>query len=319
MTVRRTSRRRYARGRNSMAECQRSGQKMRYRDLVEDGHIPGLLVHPDWWEPQHPQEIPVDVTDAIALRHPAPEILTSDATDVTDMTASWSPTTLSVTLEAGDTSDETAKVSASDGTAPFEYDYEWTTQPDDEIDFVDHGDGVIAIVASEDADAGDFTGTLRATITDVLGVIATADLSVEVTIEAASGVTVASFGDAGDSFTDRYGYKDHSEITAGSIDPPGYEINGFTVVEVSYDEGSPRWSVALDDPFQSADLDTFDEITVFGAGGASKTLVVSGATTGLGQSSGITTYTFADSLNGGTTVTWTADDVGETYAFEAVW
>lgn len=64
----------YAKGKNAVAECQRSGQKMKYRDLVEDGHIPGLLVHPDWWEPKHPQEIPVDVTDAVALFRPAPEL-----------------------------------------------------------------------------------------------------------------------------------------------------------------------------------------------------------------------------------------------------
>ena len=66
--------RKYARGRNAVAECQRSGQKMRYRDLVEDGHVPGLLVHPDWWEPKHPQEIPVEIDDPIALYRPAPEI-----------------------------------------------------------------------------------------------------------------------------------------------------------------------------------------------------------------------------------------------------
>jgi hypothetical protein len=47
---------------------------MRYRDLVEDGHVPGLLVHPDWWEPKHPQEIPVTVDDPVALYRPAPEI-----------------------------------------------------------------------------------------------------------------------------------------------------------------------------------------------------------------------------------------------------
>lgn len=70
--------RQYARGRNAVAECQRSGQKMRYRDLVEDGHISGLLVHPDWWEPKHPQEIPVEVTDPIALWRPAPEISIED-------------------------------------------------------------------------------------------------------------------------------------------------------------------------------------------------------------------------------------------------
>lgn len=51
---------------------------MRYRDLVEDGHVPGLLVHPDWWEPRHPQETPVDVTDAVALHRPAPEISIPD-------------------------------------------------------------------------------------------------------------------------------------------------------------------------------------------------------------------------------------------------
>ena len=66
--------RKYAKGRHAVAECQRSGQKMRYRDLVEDGHVPGLLVHPDWWEPKHPQEIPVEIDDPIALLRPAPEI-----------------------------------------------------------------------------------------------------------------------------------------------------------------------------------------------------------------------------------------------------
>ena len=55
--------RQYARGRRAIAECQRSGQKMRYRDLVEDGHVNGLLVHPTWWEPKHPQEIPVEIDD----------------------------------------------------------------------------------------------------------------------------------------------------------------------------------------------------------------------------------------------------------------
>lgn len=68
----------YAKGRNAIAECQRSGQKMRYRDLVEDGHIPNLLVHPDWYEPRHPQELPVDTSDAVALWKPAPEISVPD-------------------------------------------------------------------------------------------------------------------------------------------------------------------------------------------------------------------------------------------------
>ena len=47
---------------------------MLYRDLVEDGHISGLLVAPDWWEPKHPQEDPVTVNDPVALWRPAPEL-----------------------------------------------------------------------------------------------------------------------------------------------------------------------------------------------------------------------------------------------------
>lgn len=74
MTTTRHRRRRYAQGKNAIAECMRSGQKMRYRDLVEDGQIPGLLVHPDWYEPRHPQEIPVPADDAVALWRPSPEL-----------------------------------------------------------------------------------------------------------------------------------------------------------------------------------------------------------------------------------------------------
>ncbi len=47
---------------------------MPYRDLVEDGQIPGLLVHPDWYEPRHPQELPPDTSDAVALWRPSPEL-----------------------------------------------------------------------------------------------------------------------------------------------------------------------------------------------------------------------------------------------------
>lgn len=107
------SERQYARGRNAVAECQRSGQKMRYRDLVEDGHIPGLLVHPDWWEPKHPQEIPVTVTDPIALYRPAPEISVplghGDPENLDGGTAPTNPlpsdfcTTAAVTVIAGAT------------------------------------------------------------------------------------------------------------------------------------------------------------------------------------------------------------------------
>jgi hypothetical protein len=107
------SKRQYARGKNAVAECQRSGQKMRYRDLVEDGHISGLLVHPDWWEPKHPQEIPVEVTDPIALFRPAPEIsIPAGHGDSENLDGGVTPTipttqplgTLANTLSGGETS-----------------------------------------------------------------------------------------------------------------------------------------------------------------------------------------------------------------------
>ena len=103
----------YAKGRNAIAECQRSGQKMRYRDLVEDGHVPGLLVHPDWWEPKHPQEIPVEIHDPIALYRPAPEISVPEGyADPENLDGGTTPTTtfnppagvINQTLTGGETS-----------------------------------------------------------------------------------------------------------------------------------------------------------------------------------------------------------------------
>ncbi len=105
--------RKYAKGRHAVAECQRSGQKMRYRDLVEDGHVPGLLVHPYWWEPKHPQEIPIEVDDPIALYRPAPEISVPDGYgDPENLDGGATPTTttapvagqINANLSGGETS-----------------------------------------------------------------------------------------------------------------------------------------------------------------------------------------------------------------------
>jgi hypothetical protein len=84
----------YATGNSALAECQRCGLRLPYRDLVEDGHIPGLLVHPECYEPQHPQEIPVRATDPIALYRPAPEISipTNEGSPTAGMTIPATPT-----------------------------------------------------------------------------------------------------------------------------------------------------------------------------------------------------------------------------------
>ena len=64
---------RYASGRFAVGICARSGRKMPLRDMVPDGNYPGLLVDPDWRDIKHEQETPVDVSDAEALRRPAPD------------------------------------------------------------------------------------------------------------------------------------------------------------------------------------------------------------------------------------------------------
>ena len=64
---------RYARGDKAWGECARSGKRLLRKNMVEDGQYPGLLVAPDWYEPKHHQETPVEVDDPIAIYKPAPE------------------------------------------------------------------------------------------------------------------------------------------------------------------------------------------------------------------------------------------------------
>lgn len=65
--------RRYAKGKKAWGICQRSGKRVPYDDLVEDGYIKGLLVARDWYEPPHPQDTPVSVSDPVGLYRPSPE------------------------------------------------------------------------------------------------------------------------------------------------------------------------------------------------------------------------------------------------------
>lgn len=65
--------RKYATGRKAWFICQRCGQRGLYRDSVFDGNIENLRVHPECWEPKHPQEYLPAVRDPIALWRPSPE------------------------------------------------------------------------------------------------------------------------------------------------------------------------------------------------------------------------------------------------------
>lgn len=65
----------YAKGKNAVGICARSGRKMLLKDMVPDGQNPGLLVDPDWRDIKHETErAPLDLADAEALRRPAPDI-----------------------------------------------------------------------------------------------------------------------------------------------------------------------------------------------------------------------------------------------------
>lgn len=64
---------RYARGKHAVGECQRSGKKLPYKDMVRDGYYPNLMVAPEWYEAPHPQEHLPAVHDPVALHRPAPE------------------------------------------------------------------------------------------------------------------------------------------------------------------------------------------------------------------------------------------------------
>lgn len=64
---------RFAGGAKAWGECQRSGNKYLLKDLVEDGHIPGILVHRSFYEPPHPREtVPIPSDDPQALYRPSP-------------------------------------------------------------------------------------------------------------------------------------------------------------------------------------------------------------------------------------------------------
>lgn len=69
----------YATGKHAYAMDQRTGMRVRYKDLRTEWN--GVRVHKSEWEPKHPQLEPVrNVTDAQALRSPVPDTDSNDTT-----------------------------------------------------------------------------------------------------------------------------------------------------------------------------------------------------------------------------------------------
>jgi len=65
----------YASPKRTIAICNRSGQQMLRKDMVEDGYLRGMLVHPEWYDPIEPQEEPFDPEEGIAIYKPAPDLV----------------------------------------------------------------------------------------------------------------------------------------------------------------------------------------------------------------------------------------------------
>ncbi len=72
------SARKFARGKRAWGVSDRGGQREHYRNLIEDGQYPGLRVTRSEYDPRHPQEFPIDATDAFALERPSPDPSTSE-------------------------------------------------------------------------------------------------------------------------------------------------------------------------------------------------------------------------------------------------
>lgn len=65
--------REYAKGTKAWGRCQRCDLRALLHELIFDGRYPWLRVHPECFEPVHPQERLVSVYDPVALYHPSPE------------------------------------------------------------------------------------------------------------------------------------------------------------------------------------------------------------------------------------------------------
>ena len=64
----------YARGKLSIGECQRCGFRFKLAQLRSDGQYPNLLVCRSCYSIKNEAEYPINLTDATALYHPAPDL-----------------------------------------------------------------------------------------------------------------------------------------------------------------------------------------------------------------------------------------------------
>lgn len=83
----------YAKGYNAFGRCGKCGDKVPYLELRGDGQVKGLRVCSTCFDIKHPQEIPVNMEEGIALKNPAPD---------TDVESPTSTTPIAETLFPGE-------------------------------------------------------------------------------------------------------------------------------------------------------------------------------------------------------------------------
>jgi hypothetical protein len=92
--------REYAFGTMAWGICQRCGIRALLNDLVFDGRFAWLVVHPECYEPVHPQERLISVFDPVTLYRPSPE---SDNTVQPILEVEVAAGTATLTWSAADT------------------------------------------------------------------------------------------------------------------------------------------------------------------------------------------------------------------------
>lgn len=60
-------------GKHAKGLCMRCGQTCMLNALVEDGHVRGLLVCSECYDPKHPQEEPPSIDDPVTLDRASPD------------------------------------------------------------------------------------------------------------------------------------------------------------------------------------------------------------------------------------------------------
>jgi hypothetical protein len=183
----------YADGALAWGECRRSGKRVLRRDMVEDDQIPGMLVARDWYEPRHPQEFPISVTDPEALWKPSPENVSGE-TAIAALGAAWSPAAVPETLDRGVLTTTTYTLTGSGGYVPYSYQFLRVTGTGSaNFSVVQQGVNTFKIRSLSTTPYAVYNLTVLGTVVDFLGQQVTAALNLVLTLASPLPATLALY------------------------------------------------------------------------------------------------------------------------------